>query len=193
LNLLQSHLSRSLNNKMFETDRLVISPISLSDSEEVRLIHNHPETLRWLSDSHLVSEKEQVDWVNSMIESRVSSRFVVRKKNDSRIIGVFRLDRYDRQNLSAEIGLDIAVSSRRQGFAREIYMNMFPYFFIELGLHRLSLITLASNIAAINLYESLGFTREGILRQVIRRETGYLDAYQYSMLTSEYAAKYESV
>lgn len=178
---------------MFETDRLLISPIILSDSEEVRLIHNHPENLKWLSDSRLVSRVEQVNWVNSIIASKVSSRFVVREKVDSRIIGVFRFDRYDRQNLSAEIGLDIAFSSRRQGFAREVYINMFPYLFIDLKLNRLSLITLARNIPAIKLYEGLGFTREGMLREVIKRETEYLDVFQYSMLASEYRAKYESI
>jgi RimJ/RimL family protein N-acetyltransferase len=117
----------------------------------------------------------------------------VREKVDSRIIGVFRFDRYDRQNLSAEIGLDIAFSSRRQGFAREVYINMFPYLFIDLKLNRLSLITLARNIPAIKLYEGLGFTREGMLREVIKRETEYLDVFQYSMLASEYRAKYESI
>jgi RimJ/RimL family protein N-acetyltransferase len=178
---------------MFETDRLLISPIKLSDSEEVRLIHNHPETLKWLSDDHLVSHAEQVNWVNSIIASKVSSRFVVREKNDSRIIGVFRFDRYDSKNLSAEIGLDIAFSSRRQGFAREVYINMFPYLFIELGLNRLSLLTLTKNTPAINMYESLGFTREGISREMIKRGNEYLDVYQYSMLASEYGDTYEPI
>jgi RimJ/RimL family protein N-acetyltransferase len=102
------------------------------------------------------------------------------------MIGVFRFDRLDTQNHSVEVGLDITTDSRRQGFAREIYERMIPYFFDELLLNRLSLLTLKRNLPAITLYESLGFKREGILRQAIKRDLEFEDAYQYSLLASEF-------
>jgi len=171
---------------MIESRRLLITPLGMQDCEEARLIHNEPETLRWLSDTHPVSTEEQQVWFASLQKSNTSRRYVAREVSGKKMIGVFRFDRLDTQNHSVEVGLDITTDSRRQGFAREIYEKMIPYFFDELLLNRLSLLTLKRNLPAISLYESLGFKREGILRQAIKRDLEFEDAYQYSLLASEF-------
>lgn len=171
---------------MLETARLLISPLALGDCEEARLLHNDPETLIWLSDTHEVSSEEQIVWFDSLQQSRTSKRYVARTKTDSQLIGVFRFDEYDIRNKSAEVGLDIEKKSRRQGYAREIYLALIPFFFNELSLNRLSLLTLESNVPAINLYESLGFKREGLLRQAFIRNSRYVNACQYSLLACEF-------
>ena len=171
---------------MIESHRLLITPLGIHDCEEARLIHNEPETLKWLSDTHPVSSEEQHVWFASLQKSTTSRRYVARETHGLKMIGVFRFDRLDTQNHSAEVGLDIATNSRRQGFAREIYQTMIPYFFDELLLNRLSLITLENNLPAINLYEGLGFKREGVLRQAFKRNLEFVNAYQYSLLESEY-------
>jgi [ribosomal protein S5]-alanine N-acetyltransferase len=172
--------------KMLETQRLVISEISLKDLEEARLLHNEPETLRWLSDSHVVSREEQIKWFDGLMRSSTSKRYIAREKYEGDLVGVFRFDRLDRHNSSAEVGLDISVKYRRLGFAKEIYETLIPYFFHEMSLHRLSLITLENNIPAIRLYQSLGFMREGVLREALRRESGFANAIQYSILEAEF-------
>jgi RimJ/RimL family protein N-acetyltransferase len=171
---------------MIESPRLHIALITAEDCEEVRVLHNDPNTLKWLSDTREVSQNEQGLWFQSLQSSNTSKRYVARSKIDSKLIGVFRFDRFDKINSSVEVGLDIDFNSRRQGFAREIYLALIPFFFNELSINRLSLITIESNLAAIALYESLGFRREGLLRQVLRRDNQYLNAYQYSLLASEF-------
>jgi RimJ/RimL family protein N-acetyltransferase len=171
---------------MIETQRLVISEMSFRDIEEVRALHNHPETLKWLSDTHEVSEVEQLQWFKGLQGSSFSKRFVSREKSENTLIGVFRLDRLDKRNSCAEVGLDVSYHFRRMGFAREIYKALIPYLFNEISLHRLSLITLENNSAAIQLYESLGFKREGILRDALKRETSFVNAIQFSLLESEF-------
>jgi RimJ/RimL family protein N-acetyltransferase len=171
---------------MIESSRLLISLMAASDCEEARILHNNPDTLKWLSDTRIVSSDDQKSWFASLQSSKTSKRYIARTKADSKLIGVFRFDRYDNENMSVEVGLDIESTSRRQGYAREIYRVLLPHFFDDLSLNRLSLLTLESNLAAINLYESLGFKREGILRQALRRNSQYLNAYQYSLLASEF-------
>lgn len=171
---------------MLETSRLHISLMAAKDCEEVRILHNDPDTLKWLSDTRIVSGDKQQSWFAALQSSKTSRRYIARTKTDSKLIGVFRFDRYDKVNMSVEVGLDIESTSRRQGYAREIYRALIPHFFDDLSLNRLSLLTLESNLAAINLYESLGFKREGILRQALRRDSRYLNAYQYSLLASEF-------
>jgi RimJ/RimL family protein N-acetyltransferase len=170
---------------MIETDRLFITLISGDDAEDVRKLHNEPETLRWLSDMRVVSPEEQSSWLSGLQHSKTSQRYVAREKSINELVGVFRFDRIDYQNLSAEVGLDVATRFRRMGYAKEIYHAMLPYLFSEFSLNRLSLITLATNTPAINLYESLGFEKEGTLRQAIRRDDHFLDAIQYSLLATE--------
>jgi RimJ/RimL family protein N-acetyltransferase len=177
---------------MIETQRLFISLITLEDCEDARLLHNEPETLTWLSDTHEVSRGEQKSWFLSLQQSTTSKRYIARTRTDSKLIGVFRFDNHDHLNRSADVGLDIEKNSRRQGYAREIYLAMIPYFFEELSLNRLSLLTLESNVPAISLYESLGFKREGVLRQAFIRNGNRLNAFQYSLLSSEFEKRYES-
>ena len=171
---------------MIETERLLVFPLAFRDLEEVRQLHNHPETIKWLSDSHLVEAKDQQSWFEKLQKSHASRRYVIRAKVDSKLIGVFRSDRLDLENKSVEIGLDIDFHNRRLGFGREIYNSFIPYFFYELNLNRLSLITLETNHAAISLYESLGFVKEGLLRQAIWRDLAYVNAIQYGLLREEY-------
>jgi RimJ/RimL family protein N-acetyltransferase len=170
---------------LIRSERLEISTISEQDLEEVRILHNDPETLRWLSDTRKVSVQNQKIWFEAIKDSKTSQRYVVRSISDKKLVGVFRFDNFDATNRSVNIGLDIDTKSRRLGYARETYETLIPYFFTVLQINRLALITLSTNLAAINLYEQLGFKREGILREAFYRKSIYLDAYQYSLLSSE--------
>ena len=186
LNISPKPLLLNLTMKMIETSRLIITTMAAEDCEEVRILHNDPETLKWLSDTRIVSIEEQNMWFARLQASSASKRYVARTRTNSKLVGVFRFDRLDLNNMSAEVGLDIEFASRRQGYAREIYLALIPFFFHEMSLNRLSLITLESNLAAISLYESLGFKREGILREALRRDSQYFNAYQYSLLATEF-------
>jgi RimJ/RimL family protein N-acetyltransferase len=170
---------------LIKTDRLLISQITKLDLEDARILHNDPEVLRWLSDTRQVSEYQQEVWFTNLEQSKTSRRFVVRTLLDSTFIGVFRFDNYDHENKSVNVGLDIAPLFRRSGFARETYQALIPYFFNNLQLNRLALVTLATNVAAIKLYEELGFKREGVLREAFYRDAQYIDAYTYSLLATE--------
>lgn len=170
---------------MIETERLFIALITGGDAEDARKLHNEPETLKWLSDTRVVSPEEQATWLAGLQISKTSKRYVAREKSKDELVGVFRFDRLDNQNQSAEVGLDVATRFRRMGYAKEIYHALLPYLFSEFSLNRLSLITLATNTPAINLYESLGFKKEGVLRQAIKRDDQFLDVIQYSMLATE--------
>ncbi len=171
---------------LIRTSRLEIKPLAEEDLEAARILHNDSETLRWLSDTRVISQSDQVNWFKELQTSKSSMRLAVHLLNSDDLVGVFRIDQLDLFNKSVNVGLDISLSHRRLGYAKETYRAMFEYFFRELKLNRLALITLASNIAAIKLYEELGFSREGILRQAFIRDSLFVDAYQYALLESEF-------
>jgi RimJ/RimL family protein N-acetyltransferase len=58
--------------------------------------------------------------------------------------------------------------------------------FNELNFYRIQLNVISYNDVAINLYESIGFKKEGIYRNFILRDGKRYDMYLYGMLREEW-------
>lgn len=65
--------------------------------------------------------------------------------------------------------------------------KMVEYAFGELGLNRVEIRCATGNLPSRAVPERLGFTQEGILRQVFWRNDHFLDLAVYSMLANEWA------
>jgi RimJ/RimL family protein N-acetyltransferase len=75
----------------------------------------------------------------------------------------------------ADLGLMVASGYRRQGIGRAL-MDAAEDWAREVGVRKLELHVFPHNAAAIALYESLGYEREGWRRQHYRRRGGFIDA-----------------
>ena len=161
------------------TSRLTVKKISSHDLEEVRNLHNENSTLSQLTDNSFVTKQMQEEWFKSISTSNKAFRFVCRQKIDGSLVGVLRIDNFDKLNKSVMIGLDVAERFRKQGFANEIYECFIELFFNKLHFHRLYLNTLENNIPARNLYEKLGFKIEGRFNQAIIKNNEFHDLICY--------------
>jgi ribosomal-protein-alanine N-acetyltransferase len=170
---------------LFETDRFFVSNLLHKDLEEARILHNHIETLRWLSDTSVVSPEQQLNWFKSLEKSETSKRWVVREKKNNYLVSVIRIDQIDKINNSLLIGLDVHNDYRRVGIATEIYKKLIPYLFHNYKLNRLSLVTISTNLAAVALYKSLGFLQEGILRKAFYRDNTYVDGVIFALIKED--------
>ena len=157
----------------------------------MRLLHNHPAVISFLTDVRPVNEIEQKEWYLRISSSRKSYRFVAREKLSSSIVGVFRIDELDHLNQSAQIGLDVHPDFQNRGFGTEIYKIFFNTLFNNWNLNRLYLETLASNTRARKLYAKLGMKEEGQAREAIFRDGKYNDLILYSLLRSEFVNDHE--
>ena len=171
------------------TDRLAIRLLERRDLEQVRRLHNHDETLARLTDVWHVSEAQQEAWFQSVSTSRTSRRYVGRRRTDDALVGVFRLDRLDACNRNAYVGADVVPAMRRQGYAEEMFGYFLRYLFAHCGLHRVALVTLASNAAALALYRKLGFVEEGRERQAIFRDGRFQDLVLMGLLAEEWRGR----
>lgn len=171
------------------TDRLVIRLLERRDLEEVRRLHNHDETLLHLTDVWHVSETQQDAWFQAISSSRTARRYVGRRRADDGLVGVFRLDRIDPWNRNAYVGADVVPAMRRQGYAEEMFKYFLRYLFAQCGLHRVALVTLASNMAALPLYRKLGFVEEGRERQAIFRDGRFQDLVLMGLLVEEWRGR----
>jgi RimJ/RimL family protein N-acetyltransferase len=166
---------------IIETSNLLIRNLNEDEIEEARNLHNHPSVLNFLTDTHFVSSDEQIDWFTSLQKSKTSKRLVCRKKISNKLVGIFRLDKIDRVNMTVEVGLDVILEERRKGYALEIYKAMLYFLFTKENFYRVSLWTLENNSPAINLYQKLGFRQEGIAREAIVRDNMRLNLLLYGL------------
>ncbi|MGE5689246.1 MAG: N-acetyltransferase family protein [Pseudomonadota bacterium] len=101
----------------------------------------------------------------------------VAEADDGRVVGRLSLSR-DQHPASAhvaDLGLMVARTHRRQGIGRAL-MEQAVAWARESGVRKLELHVFPHNEAAIALYESMGFEREGYRKAHYRREDGYQDA-----------------
>jgi len=82
----------------------------------------------------------------------------------------------------------VVVGAPGQGLGRLFLEELLRMAFEEFGAHRLFLDVVEDNDRASRLYESLGFVREGTMREAERRRDGYVSLHLMSMLDREYAA-----
>jgi [ribosomal protein S5]-alanine N-acetyltransferase len=85
------------------------------------------------------------------------------------------------------VGLFVA-ALRGQGLGREITRLALSWAFGPLGLHRVELEVVASNLRAISCYRACGFRQEGIRRDAELYPDGRQDLILMAILQPEYAA-----
>jgi RimJ/RimL family protein N-acetyltransferase len=151
--------------------------------EWVRNLHNDPEVLSMLTDPHVVSYNEQIEWFNKLQKSTTLKRLVVFNNNTP--IGIIRVDQKDYYNKSVGVGLDIHKDFRGLGLAKEIYTKLIKELF-EDGFNRIWLLVASYNIRALNLYKKLGFVYEGAQREGLYKDGVFYDYLMMSILKKEY-------
>ncbi len=102
-------------------------------------------------------------------------------------VGTIGLLDIDRRNNKAEYYVAMGEAEYKgKGIAGEASRLLLAYGFEELGLNRIYLFTESSNIAAQKLFESLGFKREGLIRQDVLSHGDYADRIVYGILREDW-------
>ncbi len=115
--------------------------------------------------------------------------FAVRARADRGMVGYASLDGILWTQGNAWLTLAIGrPEDRHQGFGREAMELLIHFAFDELNLRRITLTVFSYNVAAIGLYEGLGFVREGSFREFLQREGGVHDMYLYGLLRRDWRA-----
>lgn len=105
------------------------------------------------------------------------------------LVGRIRYFDFNPRNRSCEIGYITTPGARGKGYSREAVEVLLGYLFGGLGMNKVHAQTGAFNAASIRLLESLGFARDGVLREHHLLEGVLHDDYVYSMLAREWRAR----
>lgn len=135
--------------------------------------HTRTETRRYLRAARLAWSR------------RTAFEFALEEQASGRVIGVTSLHRIDWARRCAGIGYWVRRSRARQGFATEAVEAVLGHAFVTLSIHRLEALVALDNAASQRVVEKLGFTREGVAREVELIEGRFLDHFQYSLLDGD--------
>jgi RimJ/RimL family protein N-acetyltransferase len=107
---------------------------------------------------------------------------------DSTAVGTVGFTRVNLERQKAEVGYWIAPDHQGQGYGTEAVELLVGYGFEQRGFHRLEARVTDFNEPSWRLLESLGFTREGTLREHDFVDGQFRDTHWYGLLAQEWLA-----
>lgn len=125
----------------------------------------------------------------SIIEESVQDRFVIGAFHETTLIGIAGFDRMDRQRTYHRGNVEqvyIDENYRGQNIGERLLRTLIEEAFALEGMEQLHLGVVTGNIAAIHMYEKLGFKTFGIHPQYLKVNNKYMDQQLMQLLKSDY-------
>ncbi len=118
--------------------------------------------------------------------------FAIRRIEDDLLIGNCGLMQIRWQARSCELFIGIGNPEMRgKGYGADALRVLVNYCFQEMNLHRVGLVVSGFNAQAIQMYERVGFTHEGAMRDYVYRDGSYYDMLHMSVLDHEWRSPFE--
>jgi RimJ/RimL family protein N-acetyltransferase len=137
-----------------------------------------------------INLESDYEWFeNYSINRSKQVRCSVIEKETNELIGVVYLLNIDLVSRSADFGIMIFPPNQGKGFGKTATLLMIEHGFLDLNLNRISLTVLCENLRAISLYKSVGFEKEGRLRESIYKNGEFKDQYIMSVLKADFDKK----
>ena len=156
-----------MNLKTFETDRLILRPMTAEDAEFILELLNEPSFIRNIGDRKVRSVEDAQGYIsNGPVASYARNGFglyLVELKESHEAMGMCGLIRRNTLN-DVDIGYAFLPRYWSKGYAFEAAMAMKQYAQDELGLNRLVAIVDPENLSSIRLLEKLGMKFERMVR-----------------------------
>ena len=172
------------------TKRLVLRPFTTKDVPSLVELCGAREVADTMTGiPHPYRREDAENWISThevAFEHGVGAHFAVAGAEG--LVGAVLLMNIDRTTLQAELGYWIGLPFWRRGYATEAAREGVRYALEEMGLNRIYARCMVRNPASARVLEKLGMTREGLLRQNLRRWERFEDAFIYSILRSEWPA-----
>ena len=177
-----------MDNPFLVGNKIYLSPIESKDLEFLCQTQNHPgvrEALFMALPVFLETEEEKI---KQYITSKDAIVLTIVEKDTNVPVGQTALLRIDYVSRAAVFYLAILrPECWSKGFGTEATQLMVDYAFDTLNLNRIQLHVYAENLLAIKIYQKVGFSREGILRQAMYRKGAYCDFWVMGLLREEWA------
>ena len=149
-----------------QTNRLVLMPITSKHITQNYVDWlNDPEVSKYLEISSGQTLETLAAYIQE-VEQKDIYFWGIHLKDSGKHIGNIKIDPVNTKNQYGEYGILMGDKSEwKKGYAKEASICIIDFCFSVLHLRRITLGVIADNIAAVKLYENLGFEQEGIYRK----------------------------
>jgi len=157
-------------------ERVALRPMSYDDMPLLMKWGSDPEFRRyqWAREPGVFGEADARKWIERMSRPGDSACWVI--EDDGRPIGFANYRDHHPKGRSAEIGIGIGEPDLwGKHLGRDALTALIRYLFDELDLHRVGLSVVSFNDRAISMYKAVGFEVEGIERDGVGTEDGFVD------------------
>ncbi|MBU2951573.1 GNAT family N-acetyltransferase [Tamlana agarivorans] len=150
--------------KIFETERLILKPVSEEDAKFILELFNTPKWIAYIGDRNVKTIGDAKNYIREkmlpQLHSLGYSNYILTQKEDSSKIGTCGL--YDREGLDGiDIGFAFLPQYEKKGVAYESANKLKHIGFSEIGLTRINAITRKDNMSSQKLLKKLGMIPEG--------------------------------
>jgi RimJ/RimL family protein N-acetyltransferase len=148
--------------------RTELREVHAGDLAELMHVNGDPEVTRFLPYATWASEADAQAWLermNGICATGAARQLVIARRADGKAIGTALLFKFDEGSNRAELGYALGRAHWRQGYAGEALRALLGHAFGALGIRRVEAEVDPANEASNRLLQSLGFVREGFLRE----------------------------
>jgi RimJ/RimL family protein N-acetyltransferase len=177
---------------LFRGPRVRLAAPSRADVPTLVRWHDDPELLRlWDSSAARPKSEEALNaWLDGLLKDKESVVLAIRPAGGDSLLGLIDFDGIEWTHGAAYVGIVIGDRCHwGQGYGTEAMGLALRYAFQELNLHRLSATVFDYNPRSIALFESAGFTREGVFREFVLRDGRRHDMLLFGLLRHEWEAR----
>ena len=191
--LILKMLQRNRNDKGGPQPRLQLRPFERRDCASLLGQFPTPDDLRLWSGNYFSFPLDDAQLKNHWKANRRGRGGILllaERAVSERMVGFGEITRITVNHSAFFSRILILSDSRGQGLGAELVRGLLQHAFQRLRLHRIELNVCQHNRAAIRCYESVGFVREGLLRDALAIGEGrYWSEYRMSLLRPDYRAR----
>ncbi|MBQ9437044.1 MAG: GNAT family N-acetyltransferase [Lachnospiraceae bacterium] len=131
------------------------------------------------------------EWYRSEVLTGKAIQYMILSK-EKEPLGVCYISRIDKENHSGEWGIYLGErKAYGSGIAREAAFLLLRYAFQELGFHKIRMRALAENERSIKYHASVGFEREGYLKDEVYIDDCFKDVVIGGVTAEKWLAFYQ--
>lgn len=181
------------NDIRLETERLILRSLNIDDAKEIHENIKDKDVSKWTANVPypytLEMAHQFIEQSHITIENNKHIELGIVLKDANKLIGVVGLLNLDLRNKHAEIGYWLGKNYWGKGFMPEAAKRIIKFGFNELDLHKIYGKHIDVNTNSKRIFEKLGFTQEGLLREQSLKEGIYYNKPIWSLLRDEFFAK----
>lgn len=146
-------------NKVYETERLIIRPISLEDADLIFELYNMPKFIKFIGDRNINSLADAENYIEAkflpQFEKSGFGNYLIELKEGNVKIGGVGI--FEREGLDiVDIGFSVLERFEGKGYMFEAARKVKSIGMDDFGLSKISAITVKDNFSSQKLIERLG-------------------------------------